>query len=266
MNMVIDEAANRKTYTDERVIRSYARWTECFPAEESIFKRHSTQFAGDVLDIAIGAGRTTRVLLPQARSYVGLDYSVGMIAAAKANFPQADLRCGDMRAVPQSFRDRRFDAVLISYNGIDYIPWPDRHKLLVELRRLLRSEGVLVFSSHDLAMLDAERGFKIRSDLHLEGQLFRKQPAEYFARLLKLPIWLLSAWRKHRRLRSSERIFAGYAYVNDSGENFGLLTTYVSTALQVQVLRDAGYADIQIEQPWLNSSPASFNYFHATAR
>lgn len=265
MNMAIEQATNRKTYTDERIIRSYAGWTECFPAERSIFELYSTQFAGDVLDIAVGAGRTTGVLLPQARSYVGLDYSAGMIAAAKANFPAADLRCGDMRAVPNDFRGRRFDAILISFNGIDYIPWADRNKLLAQLRGLLRPDGALAFSTHDFAMLDAERGFRIRPDLKLDRQLLRNRPMQYLARLVKMPFWSVRAWRKHRRLRSSERIYSGYAYVNDSGENFGLLTTYVSSALQVQILRNAGYANIRIEQPWLRSSPASFNYFHATA-
>ncbi len=265
MSLAIDEAANRKTYTDERVIRSYAEWADCFPAEQSIFERYSSQFAGDVLDIAIGAGRTTRILLPGARSYVGLDYSAGMIAAAKASFPHADLRCGDMRTVPRDFQGRKFDAILISFNGIDYIPWEDRNQLLAELRALLRPEGVLVFSSHDFAMLDAERGFKIRPDLKVDSQLLRTRPAQFFTRLLKLPIWWVLAWRKHRRLRGSERIYAGYAYVNDSGENFGLLTTYVSTELQAQILRDAGYGEVHIEQPWLQASPASFNYFHAKA-
>ena len=47
---------------------------------------------GDVLDLGIGAGRTTSILAPIARSYVGSDYSPGMVAAARAAHPDVDLR------------------------------------------------------------------------------------------------------------------------------------------------------------------------------
>jgi SAM-dependent methyltransferase len=258
---VKQESANLSTYLNPRVVRNYAASTVLFPAEQRIIELYSTQFRGDVLDIAIGAGRTTRVLLPVADSYVGVDFASGMIAAAKAQFPRADLRCTDMRNVPKLLGRGKFDAILISFNGIDYIPWEDRNILLRSLRGMLRPGGILAFSTHDLSSADEARRFTVRPDLQLRASVLLERPLEFFRRLLRLPFWCALAWRNHRRLRKKQMFFDGYAYLNDSGDNFGLLTTYTATELQVNVLKEAGYIDVQILQPWLQSSPTSFNYF-----
>jgi hypothetical protein len=76
-----------------------------------------------------------------------------------------------------------------------------------------------------------------------------------------MPLWCALALRNRRRLRKQVAFFDGYAYLNDSGENFGLLTTYTATELQVSVLKEAGYKDIQVLQPWLIGEYTSFNYF-----
>jgi SAM-dependent methyltransferase len=259
--LVKQESANLSTYLNPRVVRNYAASTALFPAERRIIELYSSQFRGDVLDIAIGAGRTTRVLLPVADRYVGVDFASAMIAAAKAQFPQADLRCTDMRNVPKLLGRGSFDAILISFNGIDYIPWEDRNILLRSLRGMLRPGGILVFSTHDLASADEERRFKVRPDLQLRPSVLLERPSEFFRRLLRLPFWCALAWRNHRRLRKKQAFFDGYAYLNDSGDNFGLLTTYTATELQVNVLKEAGYTDVRVLQPWLQRSPTSFSYF-----
>jgi SAM-dependent methyltransferase len=254
-------SANLSTYLNPRVVRNYVGSTELFPAELRLIEQYSSQFRGDVLDIAIGGGRTTRALLPLARRYVGMDYAPGMIEAAKAQFPGADLRCLDMRQVPEVLSRERFDAILISFNGIDYIPWKDRTALLHCLHGMLRAGGILVFSTHDLAAAEVESRFKIRADLQLRASVLLRRPAEFFRRLVRMPVWCALAWRNRRRMRKQVAFFDGYAYLNDSGENFGLLTTYTATDLQVNVLKEAGYSDVQVLQPWLEREPASFNYF-----
>ena len=122
--------SNSDTYKRQRVVKSYAGFEDVFPAEIEIFGRYPRQFSGAVLDVAIGAGRTTRALLPQAKRYVGFDFSAGMVGLAKAYFPDADLRQLDMRETPRAFAGQRFDAILISFNGIDYISWEHRNTLL----------------------------------------------------------------------------------------------------------------------------------------
>jgi SAM-dependent methyltransferase len=257
---------NRETYTKSRVVRSYLGFTELYPAEEYIFSRYERQFSGDVLDIAIGTGRTTRALLPRARVYVGLDFSPAMIEAAARTYPRAELHCADMRAVPLIFKDRQFDAILISFNGLDCISWEDRNSLLRALRFLLRPTGVLAFSTHDLRMAQHEQGFRMRTDLRPRLSVLKSNPARFCAKLVKLPVWALLAWRNHRRNRRNQQFFAGYAYLNDIGENFGLVSVYVARDVQLKILSDSGYTTLEQLQPWLHTTPAVFHYFVCAPR
>lgn len=255
---------NSDTYRSSRVVRSYAGFEDLFPAETEIFRRYAQQFSGGVLDVAIGAGRTTRVLAPRAERYVGFDFSAGMVGLAKAYFPDADLRQLDMRQAPQVFAGQRFDAILISFNGIDYISWEDRSTLLAALREMLTANGVLAFSTHDLEAVNENRGFRIRDDLRPDWRELRSSPLTGAKKLAKLPLWMARALPNYLKHRPLEKIFDGYAYVNDSGENYGLLTCYVSTARQIGVLEAAGYRNIAVMQPWLTSEQAAFNYFVCT--
>jgi SAM-dependent methyltransferase len=48
------------------------------------------------------------------------------------------------------FMNSSFDAVVFSYNGIDYLhPDSARHRCLSEVHRVLRADGVFVFSTHN---------------------------------------------------------------------------------------------------------------------
>ena len=58
-----------------------------------------------------------------------------------------------------------------------------------------------------------------------------------------------------------ERFFGDYAYVNDDAEDYGLLTLYVSTPRQIEMLKAAGFRTVEVLQPWLRGEPAYFNYF-----
>ncbi len=211
----------------------------------------------------MGAGRTTRVLAPRAERYVGFDFSAGMVSLAKACFPETDLRQLDMRETPQAFAGQRFDAILISFNGIDYISWEDRNTLLAALREMLSPHGVLAFSTHDLDAVNDNRGFRIRADLRPNWRELRSSPLTGAKKLASSR----SGWPAQFRTlehRSQNKISDGFAYVNDSGENYGLLTCYVSTARQIAVLEAAGYRNVAMMQPWQTSEQAAFNYFVCT--
>jgi SAM-dependent methyltransferase len=252
---------NIGTYEDSRSVRSYAHFEELFPAEIEIAAHYERQFSGSVLDIAIGAGRTTRALLPQAKKYVGFDFSAGMLGLAKEYFPGADLRQLDMRDTPEVFAGERFDAILISFNGIDYISWEDRNALLAALRKILTRDGVLAFSTHDLAAVNENRVFRIRDDLRPAWRELCSRPIACAKKLAKLPFWTGLAFFNHLKNRALEKIYDGFAYVNDGGLNYGLLTCYVSTARQIAALEASGYQNIAMLQPWLAPEPAYFNYF-----
>ena len=169
-----------------------------------------------------------------------------------------------MRDVPAKFAGRRFDAILISFNGIDYISWEDRCKLLEGLRGLLAPGGVLAFSSHDLEAGETQRGFRIRDDLRPSIRLLMHNPVAFALRLIKAPVWAARAWPNYRRNRALEGTFSGYAYVNDIAETYGCVTTYVSIGRQTEFLRACGYSSVEVLQPWLNTEPAVFRYFSCT--
>lgn len=252
-------ALNRATYESARIVGQYARFEDLYPAESLILDRFSAQFHHSILDIGIGAGRTTRVLLPQCEHYVGIDYSAPMIDRARSQFPAADLRVLDMRDVVHVFAEQRFDAILISFNAIDCISWDDRCALLAALPRLLTADGVLVFSTHDLADADRQSRFHLRDDL--QRTLRSAYRPRSLAKLIRrTPAWLLKALRNRHRNRRLQRYFDGYAYINDAAEDYGLLLTYVGMTKQTELLKSWGFSRLEILQPWLRDEQTSFSY------
>ena len=256
---------NLNTYAQVGVVKSYRGFDDLFPAERYIFEKFDRLFRSRVLDVAVGIGRTTAYLLPVSGTYVGIDFSQGMVAETRARFPKADIRQMDMRDTPKNFVGRTFDAILISFNGIDYIAYAERNSLLASLRGLLNPGGVLAFSTHDRLAAALERGFRIRPDLRPQMRLLRSAPAEWFSRVIKTPVWTLKAWPRYWRNRRFEQQFDDYAYVNDIGENYGLITTYVATQAQVETLRSCGYRDIEVLHPWGDNRATAFNYFVCVA-
>jgi len=117
--------ANDAVYRLPGVVRKYEAMTSAgLTAPEQycldlvpVPRRHS------ILDIGVGAGRTTVQLSKMFEKYVGIDCSDNMIAAARTFFPGADLRIMDARRLDFS---EPFDCVMFSFNGIDYVDYAER--------------------------------------------------------------------------------------------------------------------------------------------
>jgi SAM-dependent methyltransferase len=240
------ESVNRRVFGLQRVARAYSRWHALFPSEERIFREYAGNFAGRVLDVAMGAGRTTAALFPRARRYVGLDLSEAMVAGARERHPEADLRVMDMRVVPAAFAGEVFDAILIAFNGIDCVEWSDRNDLLAGLRGLLGADGVLVFSTHslDVAQTNRRRMQLVAPELLRPRALQR--PRDWLKGFLYQARWTVRSIPNRMRNRRLERHFDGYAYLNDSGEAYSLLTCFVSEAKQRASLESMGYRVEQV--------------------
>ena len=93
--------------------------------------------AGDrVLDVACGSGLAVELCAARGATVAGLDASPRLIAVARDRSPQADLRVGDMHALP--WADNSFD-VVTSFRGI----WGTTPDAVAEARRVLRPGGRL---------------------------------------------------------------------------------------------------------------------------
>src|ERR1700722_15108201 len=99
-----------------------------------------------LLDLGVGAGRTTGLLSLITSDYVGVDFSAAMIAKATARHPHPDLRVGHPRALKE-FSQGGFGAVVCSFNGLDPLGHDERARAFSEMHRVLRPGGVLAYST-----------------------------------------------------------------------------------------------------------------------
>lgn len=130
------------------VVAEYAALSEITPAEAALFDRWIRP-GMRILDLGVGTGRTTRVLAAEAAEYVGSDVSPRMVAKAQERFPGLRFAVHDAADL-SAFEDESFDAVVFSYNGLDYLHPLERRQLAIqEARRVLRPAGIFIFSTHN---------------------------------------------------------------------------------------------------------------------
>jgi SAM-dependent methyltransferase len=105
-------------------------------ANEVVFDKLDVTEGVRLLDIACGSGLAVQYACRRGATVTGLDASEALIAIARARTPAADLRVGDMFALP--FVDGAFD-VVTSFNGI----WKTCEGALREASRVLQPDGRL---------------------------------------------------------------------------------------------------------------------------
>jgi SAM-dependent methyltransferase len=134
------EAQRRLWGTDARA------WAELAephnrPLFEAVLDAAGVGAGTRVLDVGCGTGLT--LVLAAARGAIpsGLDVTPELLAIARERLPGADLREGDMEALP--FADETFDAVL-GVNAFQFAGDPVR--ALTEAARVLRLGGIVVAS------------------------------------------------------------------------------------------------------------------------
>jgi SAM-dependent methyltransferase len=143
-----------------------------------------------VLDLGVGAGRTSWLLRLLTDQYVAVDWSAEMVEACRAAHPGIDVRQGDARDLA-GFSDEQFDLVFFSYNSIDNLDHDDRLRVFDEVGRVLAPSGLFVystFSKHGPVYLERPAlGASRRDD----------EPAARYA--LR---WIYRATRNARRFRA----------------------------------------------------------------
>lgn len=79
------------------------------PTYEAALERVALKAGQRVLDVGCGAGAFLRLVAERGAEAFGLDASESLIELARARLPEADLRVGDMEALP--YGDDSFDLV-----------------------------------------------------------------------------------------------------------------------------------------------------------
>ncbi len=142
------QAANLRVYADPEVVSHYASLDYLTPCERFLFDSF-LKTGMLILDIGVGGGRTTPYLSSRASRYVGVDSSEEMIQICRQKFPGLEFVVADASDL-SAFPDGSFDAIVIAFNGLDYVlPEQKRGQCLRECKRVLRPGGVLLFSSHN---------------------------------------------------------------------------------------------------------------------
>jgi SAM-dependent methyltransferase len=97
---------------------------------------------GKLLVGGVGAGRTLQHLQGKGFEITAIDISPEMVKLCRKNFPTLDVRVMDLQRT--SFADGIFDSIFLPFHTIAYVD--DLDATLIELRRILKFGGKLVFS------------------------------------------------------------------------------------------------------------------------
>jgi ubiquinone/menaquinone biosynthesis C-methylase UbiE len=145
MNQTLDNLSLHET---PAALAAYRSETGLRADELQLIKEFFPMPPADLLDLGVGSGRTTVALHNMGYRALGIEYCRKLVEYANEHFPSIQILEGDARSL--SFDDAVFDAVLFSWNGIDYMsPVSDRLKVLSEVFRVLRPGGCFIVSSRN---------------------------------------------------------------------------------------------------------------------
>lgn len=187
-----------------------------------------------ILDIGVGAGRTTPALLKISEDYLGVDYVPEMVSQCQKKFPAVCFDQADARDLSQ-FTDESFYTVFFSMNGLCMVDHEGRIAILKEIFRLLKPGGAFLFSTYN-------------RDSSLYRQLFQfphfaftLNPARFAIRSGR---FFASVWfRLVNRLqyKKAEVHTPEYAIINDICHNYGTMLYYCSQEVVEQQLCAHGF-------------------------
>lgn len=228
-NCLKDKEENKQHYNSQRMVQQYSNEIELQKPEAAILNllRHEIPRM-KVLDIGVGAGRTSVYFGSLAGQYVGVDLAPAMVRICRQRV--GDLIAPDCvlegNACRLSFLDdKSVDMVLISFNCIDCVQEEDRHVIFREVQRVSRQGAWFCFSSHNLQSLTiwGARGL---------GE-FCRRAARYMLLAQANP-------------GLQEMITQEGAMVLDASGDFQMPVYYITPAAQVSQLEAAGFKDVRV--------------------
>jgi SAM-dependent methyltransferase len=203
-------------------------------AQETVtLLRYQSYVVGrDVLDLGVGAGRTSRVLAGLARAYHAVDYSPLAVARLRKSMPKVRVHLEDMRDLAR-FDDDAFDFILGAGHVLDVVSHDDRERTLAGARRVLRPGGLIAFSSHNRCYVRAKAG----PELHRS-----RNPLRFALHLARY----VASMRVHLRMKALRHFEDDYALIDESGPDHALLHYHVDRNAQERQLRRLGYDIVDV--------------------
>jgi ubiquinone/menaquinone biosynthesis C-methylase UbiE len=135
-------------YNSSAIALGYGQQEYITPCERLLFDTYIKPGMA-ILDMGVGGGRTSPYLAETASRYVGIDYSPEMLQICREKYPKWEyFECSATDLSP--FQSGSFDVVVISFNMLDDLfPNENRWRCLQECQRVLRENGLLIFSSQN---------------------------------------------------------------------------------------------------------------------
>ncbi|MEO8654522.1 MAG: class I SAM-dependent methyltransferase [Ramlibacter sp.] len=229
------DTINRRTWQLPATVRAYQRLQGCTdPGEQAAFDHVAAEVRSrPILDIGVGAGRTTALLQAISNQYVGIDYTEQMVRACRARHPDARILQMDARDLT-CFDDNQFALVVFSFNGIDAVDLPDRHEVLRQVHRVLQPDGLFIVSAHN--RLGPGHGERPRWQVR-----FSWNPLKLAWRLARSTRSWLQSLPNYRRLRVLNESHREWAIMNAAAHDFGIVVMYTTLAEQKRQLQAAGF-------------------------
>ncbi len=231
---VLRRPQTHRGYNTPDVIGELLARDQLFLPEQTIGDRLSEWLSGkSVLDVGVGAGRTSEQFGAKAGRYLGVDYSAGLIAACNRRFsqshPRFEFQIGDARTIRDI--DGEWDLIFFSFNGVDHLELDDRNTFFCDVRAMLSPAGRFWFSSHNIRNLPDVYKFSVA-----KGPTPRQ-------RLDAVLFWVLVRLANPSRRRLATQ---RHAMINDGSYGFGLQEYYGEVEETIEQLRNAGFATITV--------------------
>lgn len=209
------------------------------PVEVILLARYRDALAGRVLELGCGAGRVLGYLGALGGEVHGIDISPEMVDYCRQRYPRTIVHVGSLIDITATVQGP-FDAVLVPDNTLDVVEPDQRRRTLEEIRGLLQPEGVLIFSSHNLAYADAAGGGTKPTVASPVTRMARRLALSSPVQIAAGTVRSVRGLRNRRRLAALERRAEDHAILNDAEGDYGALHYYVRRDDQERQLHEAG--------------------------
>ena len=230
--------SNKDVWESEDIVNVYSKAFYLWGPEETVLNDLRSKLPKmKMLDIGVGAGRTTHYFAHLTKEYVGIDYSEAMIKSCRERFQKYPKRIRFEVAYAKalkSFEDSYFDFVLFSFNGIDYMNHEDRLRALREIRRVTKNGGYFCFSTHNL-----NSAWKLCT---FQSSINPRQLLKESRRLFLMRLFNKNAWKILRKRAEKQQ----YMTLNNGVHGFRLRTYYITPSEQIKQLTDSEFTGIKI--------------------